>query len=100
MTDNDLKQIDLLLGKRFNKFGEEMHQFVKDEITDSEKRMVSKIEEEGKKTREEIGDFIHDAVLHQLDEKADKKDIARLEDNMERMERKLDNYSAQIYKNT
>lgn len=51
---------------------------VKEEVSSSEKRVT-----------QDIGNFINDNLLPQLEEKADKSDIQRLE-------RKLDNFSSQV----
>ncbi len=93
MTSNDLKQFGQLLDERFNAFGKDIRRFIDEKIGDSENRTISTL-------RKEFGDIVHDIILPQLDEKADKTDILRLESNVDRIERKLDNYSAQVYKNT
>src|SRR5438067_664364 len=76
MTTNDLKQI---------------RDIVKEEAFSSEKRLEEKIEH----FSTDIGNFMHKNIIPLFDEKADKSDIERLERNMDRIERKLDQYSDQ-----
>jgi len=65
---------------------------VKDEVRSSENRLVKKMELSQNEVIKEVGNFIHDTVLPQLEEKADKSDI-------ERIERKLDTYAAETSRN-
>lgn len=77
MNKNDLDQISHLLDVK---------------LAQSEKRLTKKIEEEVKASEKrilgEIGTFVDDVLVPQIDQKADKSDI-------ERLERKLDIYSVQ-----
>ena len=75
MSDEDIKKIGHL-------------------ISDSEKRLIGlfdqRLEVSEKRIMKEIGDFINDAILPKIADMADKSDIARLESNIERIQRKLD----------
>lgn len=67
---------------------------IKEEITASEGRVMA-----------EVGKFVEDVILPAIEDKADKKDIARLESRMgnvetrlDNLDRKLDHFSAQAIK--
>lgn len=66
---------------------------VKDEVLASEQRMRLVIKDEvvtsEKRVLNEIGKFMEDQLIPQLEEKADKADI-------ERLERKFDHFSAKV----
>lgn len=51
-----------------------------------EARIESKILASEKRIIREIGDFVDDHLLPQIDEKADKKDLVRLEKRVNRLE--------------
>lgn len=81
MNNDDLKKIGQLLDDR---------------LAATEKRFEARLDERLEETEKnilvEIGRFVSDQLLPQIDEKADKKDI-------ERLEHKLDYYSARIMEN-
>lgn len=70
LTKNDLKQI---------------RNVVKEEISDSEGRLDKKIKSSEQRIITEVGTFISDAILPQLDGKADKEDVERLEQKLDRI---------------
>ncbi len=74
VVDGEIKDLKQVVSGEIK----DLKRYVKDEIKDSEKRIIG-----------EIGTFIEDQVLPQFDEKADKTDIDRLE-------RKLDIFSAKV----
>lgn len=76
LTKNDLEQIRTIVKEEIHveiKTSEgRILQAVDEKISTSEKRIIN-----------EVGTFISDAILPQLDDKADKKDVLRLEQKLD-----------------
>lgn len=103
MSDITLKQIDELLDKklhatedRLDKKLQATENRINQKLQDSESRLDKKLQatesrlDQKFETTEnriikEIGDFIHNSVLPQIEEKADKTDIERLERKIDRI---------------
>ena len=77
MTDEDLKKVGDLFDEKLEASEKRVLGVVKEEIAGSEKRILS-----------DIGDFVSENLVPQIEEKADKTDIDRLERKMDRI---LDN---------
>lgn len=86
LDPQDFKQIRVIIKEE-----------VRGEIEAAEKRLQAQIESSGTKILTEVGNFISDQVLTQLEEKADKSDIERLERKMDKVSEKVLQHDQDIH---
>lgn len=92
LTQQDLQNIKTIIKEELNgsenRLREEVtnsEQRLKKEVESSEQRLSEKTEATEKRIISEVGKFIADVILPQIDDKADKKDVERLEGKLDRL---------------
>lgn len=92
MNDDDLKKIGKLISDSASASEERLTKLVANSISVSEVRLTKLISDSEERIIREIGGFINNTIIPQLDEKADKVDLQSLasKSDIDRLERKLD----------
>ncbi len=103
MKDKDLQNISNLLDEKLANSEKKLTNALDKRLKASEEKISGLMDEKlaisEKKILNEIGDFIHQNLLPQLNEKADRNDLEKISGQMDRIERKLDNFSGQVTSN-
>lgn len=85
MNKSDLHEIRGVIKEEVSQIVKnEVTQIVDERVTASERKLEQKIKASEEKIISEVAKFISDDILPQIDEKADKTDIERLERKLDR----------------